>query len=82
MKALPTLLAMLSSVALSQAGTSAASKMATPITEVEQFGQITIGGKFAEDLNSGYAAAPLPTTIRTFSASAWEFDICSSSRAL
>jgi hypothetical protein len=55
MKPLPTLLAVLTSVAISHAGTGAASKMATPMTEVDPFGQITIGGKFAEDLNSGYA---------------------------
>ncbi len=37
------------------AGTTASSKMCQPMAEIDTFGQITIGGKFSEDLQSGYA---------------------------
>jgi hypothetical protein len=56
MKPLPTLASLFASLVITaHAGTSAAGKMATPITEIDPFGQITVGGKFSEDLTSGYA---------------------------
>lgn len=56
MKTLPCIASLIASLALSaQAGTGAAGKLATPMAEMDPFGQITVGGKFAEDLNSGYA---------------------------
>ncbi len=56
MKKLTTLSAVLAGLTIAaHAGTGAASKMATPMAEIDSFGQITVGGKFAEDLNSGYA---------------------------
>ena len=56
MKTLPCFLSIITSLAITaHAGTSAAGKMATPITEIDPFGQITIGGKYSEDLTTGYA---------------------------
>ena len=56
MKTLPCIASVLTGLALAaQAGTGAASKMATPMAEIDPFGRITIGGKFSEDLQSGYA---------------------------
>ena len=56
MKTIPCIASLIATLALSaQAGTDAAGKLATPMAEMDPFGQITVGGKFAEDLNSGYA---------------------------
>lgn len=56
MKQLPLYLSILTALAVTaHAGTGAAGKMATPMTEIDPFGQITIGGKFSEDLSTGYA---------------------------
>jgi hypothetical protein len=56
MKPMPLIAALFFSFGISSfAAPDAAGRMAVPIAEIDPFGQITLGGKYSDDLTSGYA---------------------------